>query len=122
MRKNKSLDDKSRLKILEAYFNSTSGKRSIEKKYGVYYGSIRYWLRIFGLEDKETIIGMKRNQGNEVDGLAPLEAEATSLKLRIKQLESELKETRMARDAYDCMIDMAEAKYHIKVRKNSNVK
>jgi len=50
------------------------------------------------------------------------EEDITSLKLRIKQLESDLKRAEMARDVYNCMIDLAEEKYHIKVRKNSDVK
>ena len=53
---------------------------------------------------------MKRNPSNELEALGWLEAEETSLKLRIKQLEAELKDARMARDAYDCMIDLTEAK------------
>lgn len=39
------------------------------------------------------------------------------LEKKIRFLETELKPSNMARDAYDCMIDLAEKKYNIPVRK-----
>lgn len=48
--------------------------------------------------------------------------EFTCLKLRIKELESALKQAQMARNAYDCMIDLTEEKYQIAVRKNSDAR
>ena len=44
------------------------------------------------------------------------------LERKIKSLEIELKQSNMARDAYDCMIDLAEKTYNIPVRKNSGAK
>ena len=44
------------------------------------------------------------------------------LEQKIKVLEVELKSSNMARDAYDCMIDLAEKTYNIPVRKNSDAK
>lgn len=48
--------------------------------------------------------------------------ENEALRLRIKSLEHELKESNMARDVYDRMIDLAEEKFAIPVRKNSAAK
>ena len=50
------------------------------------------------------------------------EEELLRLRLRIKELESQLYHAEMARDAYDYMIDLAEQRYHIRVRKNSDAK
>lgn len=50
------------------------------------------------------------------------EDEVLRLRLRIKELESQLYQAEMARDAYDYMIDLAEQRYHIRVRKNSDAK
>lgn len=44
------------------------------------------------------------------------------LERKIKSLEVELKQSNMARDAYDYMIDLAEKTYNIPVRKNSGAK
>lgn len=50
------------------------------------------------------------------------EDELLRLRLRIKELENQLYHAEMARDAYDYMIDLAEQRYHIRVRKNSDAK
>ena len=50
------------------------------------------------------------------------EEELLRLRLRIKELESQLYHAEMARDAYDYMIDLAEQRYHTRVRKNSDAK
>ncbi|MGM9772939.1 MAG: hypothetical protein ACI3YU_09870 [Segatella copri] len=44
------------------------------------------------------------------------------LKLALKKKELELKQATMARDAYEKMIEIAETKYAIPIRKNSGAK
>lgn len=122
MRKNKKIDDQIRLEILNSYLHGTKGKYTLEKENGISIGSIRHWLRIFGLEDKPLPFQMKAKDVSTSAEDVSSEEDITSLKLRIKQLESDLKRAEMARDVYNCMIDLAEEKYHIKVRKNSDVK
>jgi transposase-like protein len=122
MRKNKKIDDHIRLEILNSYLHGTKGKHTIEKENGISMGSIRNWLRTFGLEDKPLPFQMKDKNVSTSNEDVSSEEDVTSLKLRIKQLESDLKGAEMARDVYDCMIDLAEEKYHIKVRKNFDVK
>lgn len=122
MRNNKKIDDHIRLEILNSYLHGAKGKYTIEKENGISRGSIRNWLRIFGLEDKPLAFQMKDKDVSTRDEEVSSEEDITSLKLRIKQLESDLKRAEMARDVYDCMIDLAEEKYHIKVRKNFDVK
>lgn len=120
MRKNKDFSDARRLSILKEYLTSSCSKRGIERKYGLSYGCIRYWLRTFDVADKPLVPYHMSDQ--EQTGESPSGADISSLELRIKELESALKEARMGRDAYECMIELAEEKYHIKVRKNSDAK
>lgn len=120
MRKMRGICDSFRLEVLEDYLVGPCSKISIEKKYGLSKGQVLHWLRIFGLPDKLNPIDMAKQPFEDAD--AKTSAEILSLKLRIKQLESSLQEAEMARDAYDCMIDLAEEKYHIKVRKNSDAR
>lgn len=122
MRNNKKIDDQIRLEILNSYLHGSKGKYTLEKENGISRGSIRNWLRIFGLEDKPFPLNMKDKVVSTGTEDVSSEEDITSLKVRIKELESELKRAEMARDVYNCMIDLAEEKYHIKVRKNSDVK
>ncbi len=119
MRKNKGITDEIRLSYLKEYMSSSMSPYGFEKKKGLSFGTIRYWIRIFGFSNKPSNQDMNTNESsNEKD----LKDEIQSLKRQIKVLEVELKESNMARDAYDCMIDLAEKTYNIPVRKNSDAK
>lgn len=120
MLKYKGISDSFRLEILEDYLFGSLSKMGIERKYNLSHGCILRWLRIFGFSDKISIEAMAAKD-HEVKAVPPAE-DVTSLELRIKQLESALKEAEMARDAYDCLLDLAESKYHIRIRKNSDAK
>lgn len=48
--------------------------------------------------------------------------EVEALKWKVRQLEYELKNSNMARDVYNCLIELTEEKYAIKIRKNSAAK
>ena len=54
----------------------------------------------------------------ETPSLSDSESELLDLRLRIKELEHQLRQAEMARDAYNLMIELAEERYHIRVRKN----
>lgn len=118
MHKVKGMTDADRLSILEEYLCSEKSRYQIEKEKGLSCGTIQRWLRIFELSDKSKKDKMKATPQTNVS----LTKENEALKLKIKQLEHALKEANMARDAYNCMIDLAESKYAIVVRKNSVAK
>lgn len=118
MRKVKGHTDTSRLELLSIYLSGPVSIRTFEKRNGLSNGCIRRWLRTFGLEDKPRIEEMKTRPVSEED----LRKEIESLKLQVKRLEHELKESNMARDANDWLIDLAESKYSLPIRKNSGAK
>ena len=51
-----------------------------------------------------------------------LEEEIAALRHALRLKEAELKQAQMARDAYETMIEIAEEKYAIPIRKNSDAK
>ena len=118
MHKIKGMTDSDRLLILEEYLSSSKSRYQIEKEKSLSRGSIRRWLCIFDLSDKSK--SEKMNERNVPEESLVKENEA--LRLRIKSLERELKESNMARDVYDRMIDLAEERFSIPVRKNSVAK
>lgn len=106
------------LSYLERYLSSSLSQGQFERENGLTRNSIRRWLRIFGLEDKPSpVMSEKLNQSEQ-----ELHDRIYELEKKIKLLEAELKRSNMARDAYDCMIDLAEKKYNIPVRKKSDAK
>ena len=118
MRKNRKYSQEECLFYLEGYLSSSLNQGQFEKENGLTKNSIRRWFRIFGLEDKPSPVMSKKLSQTEQE----LHDRIYELEKKIKSLETELKRSNMARDAYDCMIDLAEKKYNIPVRKNYDAK
>ena len=99
-------------------------KYAFEKEKGLSHKRISNWLRIFAVEDKPVVCvpqskvtDMKKAPDKE-DLLQ--EVESLKQELRLKSLD--LKRAEMARDAYERMIELAENRYGIPIRKNSGAK
>lgn len=116
--------DSYRLSIVEDYLSSSDdvSTHAIERKYSLSHGSLSRWLRIFGFESKTRSMKRRIAEYESTDSSKDLKESNRLLQLRIKELEIRLRDAEMARDAYSCMIDLAEETYHIKVRKNSAAK
>lgn len=116
------MSDELRLNYLKEYFQSPLSKYQFEKEKGLSRQSISYWLRTFELEDKSLfqtdLLMSKEARPKEQELLERIR----SLEQEVKLLKVELKQSNMARDVYNCMIDLAESTYNIKVRKNSDAK
>ena len=124
MRQNKDMDDAKRLSLLEEYLSSTSLKTTFEKEKGLAKGCISRWLSNFAIEDKPTIVNAVLPMSKENDKTELLNPgdEIVRLRQELKAKELELKRATMARDAYERMIVIAEEKYAIPIRKNSDAK
>ena len=124
MRQNKRRDDSKRLSLLEEYLSSTLLKTTFEKEKGLTKGSISRWLSSFAIEDKPTIVkvALPMSKENDKTELLNPDDEIVRLRQELKAKEQELKLATMARDAYERMIVIAEEKYAIPIRKNSDAK
>ena len=118
------MDDSKRLSLLEEYLSSTLLKTTFEKGKGLAKGSISRWLISFAIEDKPTIVNVALPMSKENDKTELLNPDDEIVRLRqeLKAKELELKRATMARDAYERMIVIAEEKYAIPIRKNSDAK
>ena len=111
-----------RLEIVGVYYHSNIKKTDICKKYGISLATLYRILRTFA-----PIKSIKQRMSEESprptsSSLNDTEEELLRLRLRIKELERQLYHAEMARDAYDYMIELAEQRYHIRVRRNSDAK
>ena len=124
MRQNKRRDDSKKLSLLEEYLSSTLLKTTFEKEKGLAKGSISRWLTCFAIEDKPTIVkvALPMSKENDKTELLNPDDEIVRLRQELKAKEMELKRATMARDAYERMIVIAEEKYAIPIRKNSDAK
>lgn len=108
-----------RLEIVRACYYGHLKKTEICKKYGVSNATLYRILNTFASENG---LNLSMSTPLKNPSLSDSESEILRLRLRIKELEYQLHQAEMARDAYDCMIDLAEERYHIRVRKNSAAK
>ena len=116
-----SISNSLRLEIVDVYYHSSISKLDICKKYGISRTTLFRILRTFGPVNINRSMNKKTLPSSALS-LSEMEEELLRLRLRVKELEGELYDAQMARDAYDCMIDLAEKRYHIRVRKNSDAK
>lgn len=119
MTTNRKISTSERISYLQEYMSSPLSKYQFEKEKGLTRNSILNWLRIFAVEDKPKPLIMDRDSSKTEQDLR---MEIYKLRQELKKTKAELQYTKMARDAYDCMIDLAEETYNIKVRKNSGAK
>ena len=109
-----------RLEIVETYYHSRMKKTAICAKYGISKTTLYRIIRTFAPVNKFKVTMSSSSLPSHP--LDDTEEELLRLNLRIKELEVQLREAEMARDAYEYMIDLAEQRYHIRVRKNSDAK
>ena len=118
------MTDERRLKFLQEYLASDQTKREFERANGLGRNRILAWLRIFAIEDKKvsTTLTSSMETLPSKDKSESAEEELHRLRLELKVKQLELKRVTMARDAYEKMILLAEQKYAIPIRKNSDAK
>lgn len=118
------MNDERRLGYIQLYLASNQTKQEFEKENGLGRDSISKWLRTFAIEDKTTSVTLSPSMSTlptNIEQESP-EEELRRLKLELKTKELKLKRVTMARDAYEKMIEIAEQKYAIPIRKNSDAK
>ena len=118
------MNDERRLSYIQLYLASNQTKSEFEKENGLGRDSISKWLRTFAIEDKTTSVSLSPSMSTlSTDNKTESpEEELRRLRLELKAKELELKRMTMARDAYEKMIEIAETKYAIPIRKNSGAK
>ena len=115
MKKSKGFDDSFRLKIIEEYLSGAS-KYSLVKKYNLSNTQLIYrWLRTFGVEDAKKasppiITEMEENE------------EIKRLKQELRLAKKALADSELKAKAYDRMIDIAESRFKIAIRKKPGTK
>ena len=104
-------------KVISIYQETGYGRRRIAKMVPVGEKTIARWIANFVAENgtvtPQTV--MPSNQENHNEELEALQKEVADLKKQLKYQE-------MRADAYDTMIDIAEKKFNIPIRKKAGAK
>lgn len=120
----KKYSREARMSLVRQYYESGMSKYGFCKSHGLSGTALLIsWLRTY--EDEMKLLSSQkpiselamRKPTNE-----SLQDEIASLKKRNKELEKALKMSQLETKSRDMMIDMAEAYFHIPIRKKSGVK
>jgi transposase-like protein len=119
MRESEKFSEDSRRKIVMEVLSGTLTKEQARNIYGIKSKSaILEWMRIFaGLERRvpKDPLPILRNMSEKEDSTG-------ELKGRIRQLEEELKLSRLKGRAYQIMVDIAKEEYGLDLEKKSGAK
>jgi len=113
--------------ILHDYFTSGMSKQAIWEKYvgnKNEHGALLKWMRQLGyeVETDNAIFVPKIKLMPNIKEKAEESFEILQLNKRIEELEKQLKDSEMKAIAYSTMIDMAEKKLKVSIRKKHNTK
>jgi len=126
-KKRHRFSDLEKHQILHDYFTSGLSKQDIWEKYNgnkKEHGALLKWMRQLGyeVESENAIIVPKIELMPNIKEKAEESFEILQLKKRIEQLEKQLKDSEMKAIAYSTMIDVAEKKLKVSIRKKHNTK
>ena len=103
--------------------------RAISAKTGVSKTQIHQWLRNFAVDLTVKVMQPKcRKTAHRAKGVKAPENQVTNVdreetvEQKLSRLERELQEARLQRDIYDEIINVAEKKFDIKIRKKAGTK
>jgi len=113
--------DEFKMKVVQEYLNSHLTQPEILEKYSIGgSSSISKWMRKFGL--KEAAIRHRNNYTTIMSKGRKKTSQELTLETRVKELEKALEYEKLRALALDTMIEIAEDKLNISIRKKSGTK
>lgn len=107
--------DSEKLRIIQEVLSGNLSKEAAQRKYGIKgHSAITKWMRKFDIKEplKPKIYVQEEPYDNIKEDLAA----------RVEELEEALKLAEMKSEAYSKMIDIAEEKFSLKIRKKLSTK
>lgn len=113
--------EEEKLSFIKQYLESGKSKTSFCRPLSFTVGSLNLWLSHYGNPDLAQINKTMNDLGIPSDE-SLLREEVISLRKQLQAVEKHLKEEKLKNMANELIIDLAERKYHIRIRKNSDAK
>jgi DNA-binding transcriptional regulator LsrR (DeoR family) len=108
--------------VIRLHYEEGYGEDRISRLLPVSHSTVSRWITIFAKE-KNKISVMKANRSlQSTKSVQEQGIDVQSLQKRVKELEAQLSRAEMKAKFYDKMIDIAEAKFKISIRKKSGAK
>lgn len=109
--------DDFKMQVVQEYLTGNYSQRELLKKYSIKgYSCISNWMLKFGLKEKTINSPIHMSKGNKKT------AKELALEQKVKELEKALEYERLRTLALDTMIDIAEDKLKVSIRKKSGAR
>ena len=111
--------------VIRLHYELGYGENRISRILPIGHTTASRWIRIFALENPEQCAKMSRSRTKKPSQSItanPSVHTAKELESEISRLKAQLAQAEFRADAYDEMINVAESKFNISIRKKAGVK
>ena len=108
--------------VIRLHYEEGYGEDRIAKILPIGHTTVSRWIAIFAREKGKVEMTKHTFKPQSISNIQESGNEVRELKERIKELESQLLEAEIKAEAYDEMINVAEAKFRIPIRKKAGAK
>ena len=107
---------------IRLHYEEGYGSDRIERILPVGHSTISRWIAIFAKERGRIAMENETNKVQDVNAMHDEDGEVRELRKKIRELEGRLLAAEIKAEAYDEMINVAEAKFRIPIRKKAGAK
>ena len=107
---------------IRLHYEEGYGSDRIERILPVGHSTISRWIAIFAKEKGKVAMGKDTFNPQDINKMHGKDNELKELQKRVKELEAQLLAAEIKAEAYDEMINVAEAKFRIPIRKKAGAK
>ena len=108
--------------VIRLHYEEGYGEDRIAKIIPIGHSTASRWIAIFAKEKGKTTMVRKTHKVQAASNEQPQATEIRELQKRVKELEKQLLEAEIKAEAYDELINVAEAKFRIPIRKKAGAK
>ena len=108
--------------VIRLHYEEGYGEDRIAKIIPVGHSTVSRWIAIFASEKGKVMMARDSYKVQAAVKEQPQDAATGELQKRIKELEKKLLEAEIKAEAYDELINVAEAKFRIPIRKKAGAK
>jgi DNA-binding transcriptional regulator LsrR (DeoR family) len=109
--------------VIRLHYEHGYGADLISRILPIGHATVSRWIAIFAADNDKKIVQMRKRK-TQAPPIAsdPQVNDAKALRAEVARLQAQFKQEKLRADAYDEMINVAESKFKIAIRKKAGVK
>ena len=111
--------------VIRLHYEKGYGADRISRILPIGHATVSRWIAIFAAENEEKSVQMPNSKLKSQTHPCPVASDVNAIQVlqaEVARLQSQLKQERLRADAYDEMINVAESKFKISIRKKAGAK